>query len=481
MQILKASNYFSFLCVLTLFFNATFLTPFHKRISVFAADVDPNKSDYPDDDQIRAAFLGVQKGKTVVFADLDRNNVKEAEEFARKRGLTWIYDAFPKVDGEPYIFANGRSPEWWPDFIYRVVKIWIKAASGTVWLVTNYPNGPRLIRPCSMWWFLELPFLKDNEDVRLIIRIDRLNFENWNVYLNKDETDPFDPDKPNDGDVPLLPKYPDGDGAGGGMFGVGVGVGIGTGTGLMGGGLGAGGGAGLGIGAGADAGHNLVPGLYLPSSGDEGSKDKTDNGEGVITDIPDNIVGFLPSLNLPDVTDEQQAIPKTDLSWDAPGISKRQASSACYDWSDKPDFPTFPGDPRLTQYSLGVVDTQYYNMAKGGWAVIKVTQYAKQFPLLHLSDDYKLDITILNPANDNHVLGSVVHANAPEGEPIKLTSLLPFALFAWTGAGDADPLYFKYGEFGQMWNTNDKSDEHKCKLDPWIADQRQGTCLLHYG
>ncbi|MCJ1263417.1 hypothetical protein MMC22_003287 [Lobaria immixta] len=474
MLILKASNYFSFLCVLTPFFNAIFLTPFHKRISVFAADLDP-KSDYPDDDEIRAAFLGVQKDKTVVFADLDPNEATEAEEFARKRGLTWIYEAFPKVDGKPYIFANGRPSEGYPDFIERVVKIWIKAASGIVYLVTNYPNGPRVILPCQMWWFLELPSLKDNEDVRLIIRIDRHNFLNWNVYLNKDDPDPFDPDKPNDGDVPLLPEDPDEYGTGGGMLG--VGVGIGTGTGLMGGSLG----TGLGIGAGADAGHNLVPGLYLPSSGREGSKDKTGDGEGVITDIPGNIVGFLPSLNLPDVIDEQQVIPETDVALDASGIFKRQARSACYDWSNERDFPTFPGDPRLTQYSLGVADTQYYDMAKGGWAVIKVTQYAKQFPLLRLSDDYKLDITILNPANDNQVLGSVIHANAPEGEPIKVASLLPFALFAWTGPGDADPLYFKYGEFGQVWNSNDKSDEHKCKLDPWITDQRQGTCLLHYG
>lgn len=461
MLVLKVLINFSFLRLLSLFVRSISLTLLHDRISVLAAGPDlrykgPEESDYPNDDGIRESFLGVKHGKTVVFADLGRNDATDAQKCARELDKTFIYDAFPNS----YLFRNGRSPRWYSDFIERVTRVWLGAASGVVFLVTNYPDGPSLRPSCKLWWFIELPLLKLNEKVRVIARVNRKNCWMKNVYLDKDEKDPFDPNKRGSGDLPRLPG-----GNGGSIFGAGIGAG-----GLMGG---------LGVGAGARAGQELVHGLYLPLSGGDGSNDETYNGDGVKTDVLGNIIGFLPSENPPTVTDEQHATVDINGASDASGIFKRQSTPVCYDWSDIPDFPTFPGDPRLTTYFEGVPDPQYFDMAQGGWALIQVTQYAKIFPLLQISDDYKLDLWIRNPANNNQLLGSVVSADAPKDQQIQVVSLLPFALYVWTGATDDDPLHFRYGEL--EWDSNDDSDDHKCVFGAWTTEKREGTCKLHYG
>lgn len=470
MLALKVLINVSFPRILSLFFGTTSLTLLHDRTSVLAAGPDlrfegPGESDYPNDDGIRQSFLGVKPGKTVVFADLGRNDATEAQECARVLDKTFIYDAFPKS----FLFRNGRSPRWYSDFIERVTRIWLGAASGIVFLVTNYPDGPSVRPSCKLWWFVELPLLKLNENVRVIARVNRRNFWIKNVYLDKDEKDPFDPNKRGNGDLPRLPG-----GNGGSIFGVGIGAGVGS----M-GGLGAGAGTGLGVGAGTRVWQELVHGPYLPLSGGDGSKDEIYNGDGVKTDVLGNTIGFLPSGNPPTVTDEQQATVDIDGAFDASGIFKRQSNPNCYDWSDVPDFPTFPGDPRLTTYFEGDPDPQYFDMAKGGWALIQVTQYAKIFPLLQISDDYKLDLWIRDPANNDQLLGSVVSADAPQDQQIQVVSLLPFALDVWTGATDDDPLHFRYGEL--EWDSNDNSDEHKCLFEHWTTEKRQGTCNLHYG
>lgn len=473
MLFLKAATTPSFLCVLTLFFNVTFLTLIHNRSSVQAADPDlsfddgPDDSDYPDDKAIRQAFLGVARDKGVVFADLGKHDATEAKVFAQSRGLTWIYDAFRSDDGTPFLFANGRSSRWYGDFILRLTRFWIDQLSGIVWLVTTFPDGPRVLNiyTCTIWWYIELPLLQANEKVRIIKRVDRQDFSRTNIYLDKDDNDPFGSKKRVGGDPPRLSG-----GNGGSIFGVGVGAGAGLMEGV----------AGTGVGAGVGAARNLVPGLYLPSSGGDGSKD---SGNGVTTDVVGNIIGYLPPVDLPAGTDEQQAMAEKDGAVDAVGIYKRGRNPSCYDWSDepKPDFPTFPGDPRLTTYTVGISDPRYYDMARGGWAVIQVTQYAKTFPLLHLSDDYKLDVEILNPANHNQLLGSVMGANAPQDQRIKIVSLLPFALFVWTDDKPDDPLHFQYGEFGKEWEGDDDSPEHQCKFDGWTAEKRTGSCKFQYG
>ncbi|MCJ1427134.1 hypothetical protein MMC29_005037 [Sticta canariensis] len=463
----------SFLHLLTLFIHAIFLTLFHDRISAFAAGPDlrfegPDRSDYPNDRDIQRAFVGVGRSKTVVFADLGSNHATEAQQFAARFGTTWILDAFRSSDERPFVFANGRSARWYNDFIERVTRVWLGAASGTVWLVTSFPNGPRVVPACNLWWSVELPLLKLNEQVRVIIRVNRSNFWMINVYLKKDDDDPFGP-KDGDGGKPRLPGGTGGDEFGIG-FGIGIGIGIGAGTGLMGG---------LGPVGGLDVDPGAGP--ALPSPGLDGSKDETDNQDGVKTDVLGNVIGFVPSLNPPAVTDDQQAMVNIDGAFDAPGIFKRQGNLVCYDWSDAADFPTFPGDPRLTTYSVGIPDPQYYDMANGGMASIQVTQHAKIFPLLKLSDDYKLDIRIVNPANHDQLLGSVVGVDAPQGQPIKVLSLLPYALFAWTGATDDEPLHFRYGEFGPEWDSNDRSPEHRCDFQTWTAGDRTGTCKFKYG
>lgn len=468
MLIFKVLTNTSFLRLLTLFFNATSLTLFHDSISVLAGGPDlryegPETSDYPNDDDIREAYIGVEPGKTVVFAGLGRNDATEAQEFAKSRKRTWVYDAFRSSDGQPFVFRNGRSARWYGDFVERFSRVWLAAASGLVWLVTNFPDGPGVMPSCSLWWYVELPVLKLNDGVQIIVRVNRYKLWNMNIYLDKRENDPFDPNR-RESDPPRLGGENEG-----GIFG----AGIGAGTGLIGGGLG----AGAGTGAGTGVGQGIVPGLSLPSSGDDGSKDDIYIEDGVKTDVLDNTIGLLPSVNPPAVADEQEAMAGTDGALD---VFRRQSNPVYYDWSDEPDFPTFPGDPRLATYTVGVTDSQYFDMAKGGAALIQVTQYAKSFPPLHphWSDNYKLDLWIRNPANHNQLLGSVVGADAPPGHPIKVVSLLPYALFVWTGAADTDPLHFRYGEFGAEWSSDDAS---ACHLDPWTPEKREGTCHFQYG
>lgn len=478
MLFLKVLINSSFLRVLTLFLNATFLSLFDDRVSVLALGPDlrfdgPDESDYPDYQRIREAFLVVDRGKTVVFADLGSNDATEVKQFAKGRGLKWILDAFEGSESEPFVFANGRSARWYGDFFERCTRVFLEEAAGTVWLITNWPEGPAVTPTCNLWWFLELPLLKLNEDVPLIVRVNRYNFWKINIYLNKNDKDPFDPRKHN-GDDPRLP----GEGGNGPTI---FGVSLGAVNGLIGGALGTG--TGLGSGA-ASLIPDLVPGLVLPPSGGAESKDDSDNEDGVKTDVVGNIIGSLPSLNSPAVTEDQQALADTVGALDAPVIFKRQGNPVCFEWSDVPgkvpDFPTFPGDPRLTVTTVGTEDPNYFDMAKGGWASIHVTQHAKVFPLLQISDDYKLDLYIRNPANHDQLLGSVEGASPPAGQPIKVPSLLPFVVFVWTGATNDDPLHFKYGEFGQEWDSNDKSDDHKCDFQPWTPDSREGTCLFQY-
>lgn len=478
MQRFKILRSSLFLRLLTLFIHAAFLTLFHDRISALATGPDlrfegPDRSDYPTDRDIRRAFVGVGRSKTVVFADLGSNRATEAQQFAARFEMTWILDAFRKSDGRPFVFANGRSARWYNDFIERVTRVWLGAASGTVWLITDFPDGPRMVPACSLWWSVELPLLKFNDQVRTIMRVNRKNFLNVNVYFNKDGDEPDSPTDDKDGGTPSLPGGSGGDGGGIGDDALGLGVAIGALIGT---------GAGMGLmGFGARAGGGLGGSPVLPLPGLDRSKDGTDDQDGVKTDVLGNSIGFVPSLNSPSVTDDRQAMVNIDGALDAPGIFKRQGNPVCYDWSDAADFPTFPGDPRLATYSVGLQDPQYYDMAKGGMALIQVTQHAKVFPLLQLSDDYKLDIRIVNPANQDQLLGSVVGASPPPGQPIKILSLLPFALFAWTGATDDEPLHFRYGEFGQEWDSNDKSAEHMCDFETWTADSRKGTCQFKYG
>lgn len=468
----------SFPRLLALFSNAFFLTLFHERIAVLAAGPDltldgPDKSDYPDDEAISKAFLGVGRSQSVVFGDW--NDAGGAMEFARLRGKQWIYDAFPiSSDRQHYMFRNGRSLRWFGDFYERCTRVWLEAAAGWVWLITDFPDGPPVIPICKLWWFVELPVLKLNDNVRVIVRVSRFNYYKINIFLNKDDSDPSDPKHGGSGNPPGLPgENP------GGLFG------IGAGTGLLGGSWGAGTGAGLGVGGVAHTGQELIRGLYLPSGDDD---DDDDDEDGAKTDVLGNIMGSLPLVNpSAGTTDEQQDIAQKDGALEAPRILRifnRQSTIACYDWIIGPDFPPFPGDPRQATYSLGVEDQQYYDGANDHSALVQVIQYAKSFSLLYKSDDYKLDLWIRNPNDLNHqpqgqLLGSVIGANAQEGAAVKVLSLLPYALFVSTGATNADPLHFRYGE--QEWDSNDNSDEHKCKFNAWTAENREGSCNFKYG
>ena len=110
-----------------------------------------------------------------------------------------------------------------------------------------------------------------------------------------------------------------------------------------------------------------------------------------------------------------------------------------------------------------------------GWASVDVVQYQKSDPDLNPTNNFKLDITILNihGIDIGHVMGVI----APAGQKIEVTSKLPFALGVTT-QDDSVNILFDYGR--TSWDSNDDSSPHKCSFDEWKGAVREGICNFNY-
>ena len=173
--------------IVILFFSAIYLAPpgsDHNTASASGPDPrfppdpsEPDVSTYPSDDEIDTAFIGGEEDATVLFVDIEDGN-DGAYKFKDEPGIRTIRRAFRNnPDGSEFIFRNNRPRRWYADFAERVALVYVQRAIGLVWLVSRWPEGPRLLQSCNIFWFVELSALKTNPDLRAIMLVDSYNIK----------------------------------------------------------------------------------------------------------------------------------------------------------------------------------------------------------------------------------------------------------------------------------------------------------------
>lgn len=452
------------------------------------ADPDPNnpgqpaECDYPNDGYINIAFKIPGRSQTVLIADVAGLPLAAGEPYTYclQTGKSSIYDAFP-ID----LVLLRRSDRWYDDFVARLQKKFIQAAKKEVTLLSRYPLGPRLPPgdiTCHFWWRYAFPALKENPDVTRIILVNPENYDDRRTYWRRGGPDP-DPDKMYPEDRPRLPS---------GGFGRNLNML------LPAVGLGGAGGAGTVpvIGAG-EALINGGPGGSAPVP--EDSKGKTSEMDPQWMDLPDlgqfdeqnGITSILPvdSTDFPSLDTFQRRGRRRDLF--NPSLSK-----ICLDWAGVPsrgpdgklvwgvrptfDYNSMPNpaiEDTLPQGNLQ--GSQQPQFSPNDYVTVQVTQYARQSPSSDpsqpVSDNYRLDITILDPAGQTS--GEVNSQDAPSGQDVDITSpVLLSTLHVITGVNDNDPISFRLGDNDQQWDSTHTADQHKCGTSPWADGKRQIVC-----
>lgn len=139
-------------------------------------------SDYPTNEEIANAvswrLLRGHQDKTVMYTEIGSISPARTfiEQFDPEKFL--YMDVFPFG----YTFQNGRSSEYYQDFVDRLCSIYSQFAAGTVYLISKYPYGPEFA--CSMWNRVEYPQLKANLLVDEIILVDYTNLERQRLFWN---------------------------------------------------------------------------------------------------------------------------------------------------------------------------------------------------------------------------------------------------------------------------------------------------------
>ncbi|MCJ1426935.1 hypothetical protein MMC29_004838 [Sticta canariensis] len=440
----------------------------------------PAECDYPNNGYINLAFKAPGRSKTVLIADVAGLPLAAGEPYTYclQTGKSSIYDAFP-ID----LVLLKRSERWYDDFVARLQKKFIVAAKSEVTLLSRYPLGPRLPPgdpTCHFWWRYAFPALKENPDVTRIILVNPENYAQRRTYWRRGGPDP-DPDNLYPEDRPRLPSGGFGRNLNGllpflGLGGAGTVPVIGAGEALI----------------------NGVPGGSAPVHDD--SKDKTSEMDRQWMDLPDldqfNLQNGITSMAPEETTEfpsldifQRRARRRRDLF--NPSLGK-----ICLDWANVPSRgadgkllwgvrPTFEynsmpnpaiGDS-LPQGNLQ--DNQQPRFSPNDYVTVQVTQYARQSPSADpsqpVSDNYRLDITILDPAGQTS--GEVKSQDAPSGQDVDITSLVLFStLHVITGANDNDPISFRLGNNDQQWDSTHTADEHKCGTSRWADGKRQIVC-----
>lgn len=470
-------------------FNSISLTGPKATASASPFDLDPNSSDqpnnkYPSDEEIQMAFKGVDRDGTVVFADLE-GRIQAPFKFAENLKKQWILDAFrDNADGTIFIHRNGRPKEGYQDFAERYSRVFLQASSGVVWLISRFPQGPRMMWDCSFWWAFEFVLLRDNPNVEAIVLVDENDFTNHRILWPSEDDEPGERKQPDD------PKPPNRDNIwplnGGTLerFGAGASTGVSV----------LGGGAALPL----VGGSPLLPGLGIfAPDGNQPQDTNAEQNSGVEMDVLSNIIGDLPPAEVPAADDQQQTMVDTDGTSDPWSIFRRRSLSLqsrdwrpakiCFDWNNdpnNPDFPSFPIDARIEISNVVPAsppleaDPAKPPELDSGIGTIKVTQYQRQFPLLSVPDSYKLDVSILD--SKNQLIG-IALGHPPDGQAMTVWCPVSlFAIYLCAGSVDTDPLQFKLGEQGKSWDSNDGSIEHQCTMSQWTDGNRQAICEFKY-
>lgn len=152
------------------------------KIAPKDGDTGPATSDYPSDDDIRAAFIA-PAGAFVFFSGLPNPQTNQAPfKFSQTmQGATILRNAFPKSYINRRFKPNPeRSIEWYQNFLDRISGIYADkavAAGGTVYFVGKYDGT---VLDCSIWKRVELPtLLAGGISIKLV---DYSNFANVKDY-----------------------------------------------------------------------------------------------------------------------------------------------------------------------------------------------------------------------------------------------------------------------------------------------------------
>lgn len=121
-----------------------------------------------------------------------------------------------------------------------------------------------------------------------------------------------------------------------------------------------------------------------------------------------------------------------------------------------------------------------------GWAIVSVVQYARNDPDINPSPNPKLDVTVFNSKGET--IGELLGSDAPTGQPVTVSSKLPYAILVTTQSRDEDTLLFAYaaGEGNWMsggsekWESNDLSTEHRCSDNIWKSGRRVVDCKFTF-
>ena len=145
-------------------------------------DNGPAESDYPSDDEIRAALI-IPSGSFVFFSGLPNPVTNQAPyQFSQTiDGAQILRNAYPKsYINRRYKPNPERSAEWYQNFLDRASGIYADAAVArgqTVYFVGQYDAT---VLDCSIWKRIELPTLiAGNIDITLV---DYSNFGNQKPY-----------------------------------------------------------------------------------------------------------------------------------------------------------------------------------------------------------------------------------------------------------------------------------------------------------
>lgn len=307
----------------------------------------PSESVYPDDDEIRKQFLGVGLDQGVMYTETG------SLQYPRAFAESFTPNKLIYLDCWPYGWLDLRMSSQQPieqfrEFNERNSKIFSDACSGTVWLISKFPDGPEY--SCSLWSKVEWPALIANPKVVKIILVNYLDFSQQREIWPNPEGDPW------------------------------------------------------------------------PKPKGEADQKK----------------------------------------------SKRQTVD-CHN-ADLLQYNDYSG----VASGLNVDLTPIMGNA-AGWASVDVIQYHKNDPDQNPTDNFKLDITVLNAHGED--IGHQMSVIAPAGQKIQVTSKLPYAVGVTTQTDSMD-LLFDYAQ--TSWDSNDKSPYHECFFDEWKGASREGKCKFDY-
>lgn len=141
-------------------------------ISPATGNAGPDTSNYPTDDEIKAAYI-TANGPTVFYSGIGPPG--PAVNFAESVGGRVLSQSFP----DDYIKYQNRGKKWYQNFIDRASGIFADKASGEVFFVSVYNNKIDL---CRVWARVEYSSLLDNPQVTKITLVDYTNFQNQKRY-----------------------------------------------------------------------------------------------------------------------------------------------------------------------------------------------------------------------------------------------------------------------------------------------------------